>query len=239
MTLFRRLLWALTAVICVGQQQQQQQPSCEVLKESRRAVFGVWRPWPPRSTISRVTVVLVSWRRPNSLTWLLEQYTSYLLVSEIIVIHNRRDGGASLEKPYRHPKVVSIDNYHLFKTYGHAAGFKGCLLARNPWVVVVRDDILLSESGLQLLVGAKAEGVADCTYSFSFHKSGVADEEDKDKDKDKESAAVSAAMIVDQASPRLITLRWAARTMDVSLSRSSRDQAYSNNKHTSTGTEPA
>ena len=50
---------------------------------------------------------------------------------------------------------------------------------------------------------------------------------------------MSAAMIVDQASPRLITLRWAARTMDVSLSRSSRDQAYSNNKHTSTGTEPA
>ena len=54
------------------------------------------------------------------------------------------------------PKALALDFTGLEATWGLSSRFKACMLARSSHVLVMDDDLLVTEQGLDRLLEAKA-----------------------------------------------------------------------------------
>ena len=63
-------------------------------------------------------------------------------------------------------KATALDFTGLERSWGLSGRFKGCLLARSPWVLLIDDDLLITQQGLERLMLAKA---ANTERLVSYH----------------------------------------------------------------------
>ena len=63
-------------------------------------------------------------------------------------------------------KAQALDFSPLESTWGLTSRFKACLLARSPYVLVMDDDLLITEQGLDRLLEAKAQ---DSEHLVGYH----------------------------------------------------------------------
>lgn len=101
----------------------------------------------------KLTVMFMNWKRHVELQEIIAQYTKYDIVDEILVWMAHRDTIFHFD----HPKVHIIVDPKANSMYGLSLRFKGCSIARNPWVLIQDDDIVTSEAGMVQLVKEKIE----------------------------------------------------------------------------------
>jgi hypothetical protein len=90
------------------------------------------------------TVVLLSWKRPANVKTILDAYTRYRRVAEIIVWNNNPD----LTFSYGHAKVRSINSSEL----GLSTRWAAALLASHDCVIVADDDLIVDEATIDQLI---------------------------------------------------------------------------------------
>lgn len=90
------------------------------------------------------TVVLLNWQRPSNVRTILDAYTRYRRVAEIIVWNNNPETTFS----YGHAKVRSINSSEL----GLSTRWAAALIASYPCVVVADDDLLADEGTIDRLI---------------------------------------------------------------------------------------
>ena len=103
----------------------------------------------------QVTVVLLNWKRQDNVRFIVDALENYTTVSEVLVLMCN----AETSFPIQSSKAKALDFSALETSWGLTGRFKACLLARNPWVLVMDDDLLVTESGLDRLLQAKAHTV--------------------------------------------------------------------------------
>ena len=102
--------------------------------------------------LPRISVVLMNWKRAENVKMIINAMERYRSVDEVLVLMCNPDTKFSINST----KVQALDFTGLESTWGLTARFKGCLLARNPWVLIMDDDLFLTEGGLEQLIQAKA-----------------------------------------------------------------------------------
>eukprot|EP00041_Stephanoeca_diplocostata_P014171 m.254877 g.254877 ORF g.254877 m.254877 type:complete len:352 (-) comp19607_c0_seq7:1287-2342(-) len=108
-----------------------------------------------------VSVVLLNWGRPELvLHTVLPALVSFKNVAQVVVSHGRRDT-AYISELAIHPKILHRLDYKsggLNAMLGVASRFEAALLdATQPWVLIMDDDILPSEEGIDQLITAMAQ----------------------------------------------------------------------------------
>jgi len=93
---------------------------------------------------SFATVVLLSWQRPANVKSILDAYTQYRRVAEIIVWNNNQD----LPFTYDHAKVRSINSSEL----GLSTRWTAALLASHGCIIVADDDLIIDEETIDRLI---------------------------------------------------------------------------------------
>jgi Glycosyl transferase family 64 domain len=102
------------------------------------------RPDPSRSDDPVATIILLSWQRPSNVKTILDTYTRYQRVAEIIVWNNNP---GSIFK-YPHTKVRSINSAEL----GLNTRWAAALLASHACVIVTDDDLIADEDTINRLI---------------------------------------------------------------------------------------
>jgi len=108
------------------------------------------QPASPRSDGARsapepvATVILLSWQRPSNVRTILDAYTRYRRVAEIIVWNNNPD----LSFTYDHAKVRSVNSSEL----GLNTRWAAALLAAHGCVIVADDDLIADEATIDRLI---------------------------------------------------------------------------------------
>jgi Glycosyl transferase family 64 domain len=90
------------------------------------------------------TVVLLSWQRPANVRTILDAYTRYRRVAEIVVWNNNPD----LTFTYDHAKVRVVNSAEL----GLSTRWAAALLASHACVVVADDDLIADEDTIDRLI---------------------------------------------------------------------------------------
>jgi glycosyl transferase family 64 len=90
------------------------------------------------------SVVLLSWERPSNVKTILDAYTQYRRVAEIIVWNNNQD----LTFSYDHPKVRAINSAEL----GLSTRWAAALLASHGCIIVADDDLVIDEETIDRLI---------------------------------------------------------------------------------------
>ena len=101
----------------------------------------------------QVTVILLNWMRQDNVRLIVEALENYTAVSEVLVLMCNPE----TRFPIHTSKAKALDFSALETTWGLTGRFKACMLARNPWVLVMDDDLLVTEAGLERLLQAKAQ----------------------------------------------------------------------------------
>ena len=102
--------------------------------------------------LPHVSVVLMNWKRAENVKMIVNAMERYRSVDEVLVLMCNPDTKFTLNST----KAQALDFTGLESTWGLTARFKGCLLARNSWVLIMDDDLFLTEGGLEQLIQAKA-----------------------------------------------------------------------------------
>src|SRR5262249_34558349 len=101
------------------------------------------------------TVVLLNWQRPSNVRTILDAYTRYRRVAEIIVWNNNPD----LTFTYEQAKVRSVNSAEL----GLSTRWAAALLASHACVIGEDEDVIASEgrtAGLIVWSGRDRDGVS-------------------------------------------------------------------------------
>ena len=107
---------------------------------------------PGNGTASGVSVVIMNWSRPENVKMFAERMVTYSSVEEVIIVMNNPATRFEMD----HEKVVTLDLRGLERHWGVAVRFKACLLAESKWVLIIDDDMDMSEQGLQRMLEVKA-----------------------------------------------------------------------------------
>ena len=102
--------------------------------------------------LPKVSVVLMNWKRSENVKMILNAMERYNSVDEVLVLMCNPATKFTINST----KAQALDFTGLETTWGLTARFKGCLLAHNPWVLIMDDDLFLTEGGLEQLIRAKA-----------------------------------------------------------------------------------
>ena len=105
------------------------------------------------------TVVILNWRRPSNVRAILDRYTEYRRVAEIIVWDNDADRGFFR---YDHPKVRLIRSPEL----GLNTRWAAALLARYGCIIVADDDLIADEATIDRLIESYAR---DSDRAYTLH----------------------------------------------------------------------
>lgn len=95
------------------------------------------------------TVIILNWKRPLNVRFIIEEYAGYACVDEIIVSNGRPD--TAISEPI-HPKVVYHDDSGLNGRIGLDLRFHHAQRARNGQVIVVDDDMWLDYSNFRKVI---------------------------------------------------------------------------------------
>jgi Glycosyl transferase family 64 domain len=90
------------------------------------------------------TVVLLNWQRPSNVRTILDAYTRYRRIAEIIVWNNNPD----LTFTYEQAKVRSVNSAEL----GLSTRWAAALLASHACVIVADDDLIADEETIDRLI---------------------------------------------------------------------------------------
>ena len=90
------------------------------------------------------TVIILNWRRCANVRAILDTYTRYRRVAEIIVWNNNPD----LTFTYSHPKVRSVNSDEL----GLSTRWAAALLASHGCIIVADDDLIAEEDTIDRLI---------------------------------------------------------------------------------------
>ena len=90
------------------------------------------------------TVIILNWRRFANVRAILDTYTQFRRVDEIIVWNNNPD----LTFTYSHPKVRSINSDEL----GLSTRWAAALLASHGCIIVADDDLIAEEDTIDRLI---------------------------------------------------------------------------------------
>lgn len=96
--------------------------------------------------MTKCSVIIMSWKRPENIVEILQKYNTYGCVSEIIIWNNNKDFYIS------NLGLSKVKNINCEKDFGLNTRFAGCLLAENRCVVVHDDDLIVSEQNIQNLI---------------------------------------------------------------------------------------
>eukprot|EP00798_Chlamydomonas_sp_ICE-L_P030063 gene30063-35032_t len=102
---------------------------------------------------TQVSVVIMNWKRPQNVRKILGHYKYYDNVAEIIVWMCNPNSTFR----YKHKKIRLIDDPSANDVDGLSTRFRGCLLAKSPWVLIQDDDHMTKPEGIQALLEAKAK----------------------------------------------------------------------------------
>eukprot|EP00798_Chlamydomonas_sp_ICE-L_P013280 gene13280-19124_t len=111
---------------------------------------------------TRVSVVIMNWKRPQNVQKILSRYKDWDSIAEVIVW--MCNPSTSFE--YDHPKVRIINEPESNDVHGLSTRFKGCLLAKSPWVLIQDDDHqakvvdLLAPAAAGIVAMLKPSGIA-------------------------------------------------------------------------------
>ena len=97
---------------------------------------------PPHAAVG--TVIILNWRRFANVRAILDTYTRYRRVAEIIVWNNNPD----LTFTYSHPKVRSVNSDEL----GLSTRWAAALLASHGCIIVADDDLIAEEDTIDRLI---------------------------------------------------------------------------------------
>jgi hypothetical protein len=90
------------------------------------------------------TVILLNWQRPSNMRTILDAYTRYRRVAEIIVWNNNPE----LTFTYEHPKVRSVNSAEL----GLNTRWAAALLASHGCIIIADDDLVADEDTIDRLI---------------------------------------------------------------------------------------
>ena len=90
------------------------------------------------------TVILLNWQRPSNVRTILDVYTRYRRIAEIIVWNNNPD----LTFTHSDPKVRSVNSGEL----GLSTRWAAALLASHGCLIVVDDDLIADEDTIDRLI---------------------------------------------------------------------------------------
>jgi hypothetical protein len=96
--------------------------------------------------MTKCSIVILSWNRQENIKLILQQYSNYCIVEEIIVWNNNKNyliSGLETDKI----KVINCE-----QDFGLNSRFVSCLLAKNRCIITHDDDLLLSEANIKNLV---------------------------------------------------------------------------------------
>lgn len=96
--------------------------------------------------MTKCSIVMMSWVRPENLNKIIETYDGYEVVGEIIVWNNNKHLFAS-DLGLNKVKVLNCS-----ADFGLDSRFVGSMLAKNRCVIVHDDDLILSERNIKNLV---------------------------------------------------------------------------------------
>lgn len=99
---------------------------------------------PATAALNRSSLVILNWQRPDNVRQILDRYTGYGVVDDILVWNNNHDQPFH----YTHPKVRCINS----DEFGLNTRWLGCLLARHACVIVHDDDLVCDEATIAGLV---------------------------------------------------------------------------------------
>jgi Glycosyl transferase family 64 domain len=97
---------------------------------------------PPNGSVA--TVIILNWRRWANVRAILDAYTRYRHIAEIIVWNNNPD----LRFNYSHPKVRSVNSDEL----GLSTRWAAALLASHGCIIVADDDLIADENTIDRLI---------------------------------------------------------------------------------------
>ena len=96
--------------------------------------------------MTKCSVVMMSWVRPENIIRIIESYNGYSVVGEIIVWNNNKELFVS-DLGLGKVKVLNCNT-----DFGLDSRFVGSMLAKNRCVIVHDDDLIMSEKNIQNLV---------------------------------------------------------------------------------------
>ena len=102
----------------------------------------------------KISLVVMNYMRPENVKLLASKMSDYRNVDEFIVWNNHPDNVPDIAWT-ESLTLINSPETHFMAKWGLLGRFKGCLLARNEWVVLQDDDQLLSEEAIERLVSAK------------------------------------------------------------------------------------
>ena len=88
----------------------------------------------------KLSILILSWNRPENINKILTTYNDYNIIDDIIVWNNKRTQELNY-LPEWEGKIKFINSHD----FGLNTRFIGALLCKNEWVLTNDDDILLSE----------------------------------------------------------------------------------------------
>jgi len=91
--------------------------------------------------MEKVSVVFLSWKRPNNVRQILDSYSQYESIDEVIVWNNNKN----IFLNYQHPRVKIVNTNVDFSL---SSKFMACSLAVNDTIIMQDDDILVSEQNM-------------------------------------------------------------------------------------------
>jgi hypothetical protein len=103
------------------------------------------------------TVVILNWRRPSNVRTILDRYTEYRRVAEIILWNND-----CCHFRYDHPKVRLVQSAEL----GLNTRWAAALLAQYRCVIVTDDDLIADEATIDRLIDSHAQ---DPDRAYTLH----------------------------------------------------------------------
>ena len=100
------------------------------------------------SNNNKLSVLILSYKRPHNLSKSIPQLLKFEEVDEIIVLH----GSKEFKKEYNHPKVKNIDDWNDNDEIYTLRKFKNSSLCKNDMVLLLDDDLYPSKDLLNNMI---------------------------------------------------------------------------------------
>ena len=108
----------------------------------------------------KVSVALMSYKRTANVIKIVNTMVKYKNVGEILI----QNFDATLLT--YDSKIITLGTEFLFQKYGLIARFYSCLYSKYDWCLIIDDDILISEIGIQKLIEHK---LSEPNRLYGFH----------------------------------------------------------------------
>ena len=95
------------------------------------------------------SVVIMNWLRPENVRFIVQTYSDYAIIDEIIVSNGRMDTAISDDEKY--PKIKCHDDFLLNSTYGLDLRVLNGMRAKNRCLIICDDDLFLTVAEMEKL----------------------------------------------------------------------------------------